>query len=70
MINYQLSINSFISLKIYNLLGQEIATLVNEAQQPGLHEVKWDASNVPSGVYFYRLQAGKYTETKKLLLIR
>jgi len=57
-------------LKVYNILGKEIATLVNEKQQPGIYEVSWNASAFSSGVYFYKLQAGDYSETKKMLMIK
>jgi hypothetical protein len=57
-------------LKVYDVLGQEVATLVNEVKQPGTYTVQWDASGVASGVYFYRLQAGGFVQTKKLLLLR
>jgi hypothetical protein len=60
----------FISLRIYNVLGEEISTLVSEELHPGTYKANWDASSVPSGVYFYRLQAGSFTETKKLILLR
>jgi hypothetical protein len=69
-INYELPIENYISLKIYNVLGKEIAILVNEKQSTGSYEVTWDASNYPSGVYFYRLIAGEYTETRKMILIK
>ncbi len=57
-------------LKVYDLLGQEVATLVNEELKPGSYEVAWDAAGKSSGVYFYRLQAGNLADTKKLLLLR
>ncbi|MCF8239879.1 MAG: T9SS type A sorting domain-containing protein [Melioribacteraceae bacterium] len=59
-----------VSLRVYSILGEEITTLVNEAKQPGTYEVEFDASKLPSGVYFYRLNAGDYSETKKMILIR
>ena len=52
-------------LKIFNTLGEEIETLVNEEKPAGTYEVNWNAANLPSGVYFYRLQAGDFVETKK-----
>jgi hypothetical protein len=57
-------------LKIYNILGNEIATLVDEAKTTGTYEVEFDASDFSSGVYFYQLKAGKYSTTKKMLLIK
>jgi photosystem II stability/assembly factor-like uncharacterized protein len=60
----------FTSLKIYDVLGREVATLVNEVKQPGEYTATWDAANVPSGIYFYRLTAGRYVETKKLILMK
>lgn len=65
-----LSAFSFVSLKIFDVLGREIATLVSERQKAGSYRVLWDASSFPSGVYFYRLQSGGFAETKKMILIR
>ena len=59
-----------ISLKVYDVLGREAATLVNEIQRPGNYKVQFDATNLSSGVYFYRLQSRSFTETKKLLLLK
>ena len=59
-----------VSLTIYNLLGQEVARLVNEVQRAGYHKVKWNASNFSSGIYFYRLQAGDFTQTRKMVLLK
>ncbi len=69
-ISYELSANGYVSLKIFDVLGREIKTLVSERQTAGKHSVTLDASGLPSGVYFYRLQAGTYSETKKLLLLK
>ena len=69
-INYQLPTNSFVMLRIYDVLGREVKTLVNERQTAGSHSVKFGATNLPSGVYFYRLSAGSYTSTKKALLLK
>lgn len=60
----------FVSLKVFDLLGREVATLVNETKRPGKYTVEWDASTQPSGVYYCRLQAGSSLETKKLVLVR
>lgn len=70
IINWQLPASSYVILKVYNLLGQEVATLVNEGQTAGYKSVTWDATNNPSGIYFYRLKARTFTETRKLLLLR
>jgi carboxypeptidase T len=61
---------SFAVLTIYNILGQEVAVLVNEEMNPGRYRVTWDAIGLSSGVYVYKLQAGSFTDTKKLLLVR
>jgi hypothetical protein len=59
-----------VQLRVYDLLGREVATLVNEAKGPGSYEVTWDASGIASGMYFYRLDAAGFTQTRKLLLLR
>jgi glucose/arabinose dehydrogenase len=69
-IKYEIPVHSFVTLKIYNVLGIEIAALVNEAKQHGAYEVSWDASAYPSGVYFYELSAGEFKERKKMVLIK
>ncbi len=58
------------SLRIYNILGEEIATLVNEKQSPGNYSVTFDASNLASGVYFYTLRVGSFVATKKMILLK
>ena len=55
---------------MYDVLGREIATLVNEVKHPGTYTVEWNAQGMPSGVYFYRLRAGSFVQTRKLLLLR
>jgi hypothetical protein len=57
-------------IKIYNTLGHEVQVLVNESLQPGTYEVNWDASNFPSGVYFYELTSGDFIQTKKMVLLK
>jgi hypothetical protein len=69
-IQYALPSEGRVTLKIYNLLGQEVASLVNEIQGAGRRSVVWNAHTTGSGVYFYRLQAGTFTATRKLLLLR
>jgi hypothetical protein len=70
IINYQLPEDGHVTLKVYDILGQEITTLVNEVQETGYKSISFDASRLPSGVYFYRLQAGKFTDIKKMLLLK
>ncbi|MBI1804001.1 MAG: T9SS type A sorting domain-containing protein [Ignavibacteriae bacterium] len=66
----QLANFQFVSLKVYDVLGREVATIVDETLPPGTYTRTWNASNTSSGIYFYRLTAGSFTETKKLVLIR
>lgn len=69
-IEYELAANCFVTLKIYDMLGREIKTLTNGRQNVGTHSISFNAGNLPSGVYFYRLAAGNFTDTKKMLLLR
>jgi hypothetical protein len=62
--------SGFVSLKVFDVLGREVAILVNEEKQPGTYTVHWNADGLSSGVYFYRLQAGEYTATRKLALLK
>jgi len=61
---------SFVTLRIYDVLGSEVETLINEEKAVGTYELNWNAANLPSGVYFYRLQAGSFVETKKMILLK
>ncbi|VAX16887.1 Alkaline phosphatase [hydrothermal vent metagenome] len=58
------------TLKVYDILGREVTTLVNKAQQPGSYEVKWDALNKTSGVYYYQIRSGNFVKTKKMILLK
>ncbi len=69
-ISYDLPVRSRVKLSIYNILGQEVATLVNDEQEPGRYDVKFDASGLPSGVYFYTLQTPYFTKTNKMVLVK
>jgi len=69
-ISYQLPVNAFVTLKVYDVLGKEIETVVDEHQNAGNHSVMFNASNLPSGVYYYKITAGTYHDTKKLLLLK
>jgi hypothetical protein len=69
-ISYRLPTQHYITLKVFDLLGREVATLVNGVEQPGFKTVMFNASYLVSGVYYYRLQAGNVVETKKLVLLK
>jgi hypothetical protein len=69
-ISYQLPVNSFVTLIIYDVLGNEVAALVNEQKSAGTYEVEFNASDFGSGVYFYTLRAGDYVATKKMILMK
>ncbi len=60
----------FVSIKIFDILGREVTTLVNEVKKPGTYEVKFDASNLSSGIYFYRMQAGDFAQTHKMIFLK
>jgi len=70
IIRWQMPETGFVMLKIYDVLGREITTLVDEELSVGKHEVKFDASRFSSGIYFYQLKAGKFIQTKKMILLR
>ena len=80
VINYQLPVGGDVMLKVYDILGNEVATLVDEFKPAGRYEVEFSAGggsayggnvyNLPSGVYFYQLKAGDYIETKKMILMK
>jgi hypothetical protein len=69
-ISFSLPFKSFVSLKIFDLIGREVTTIVSEEMSAGNYTKQWNAAALASGVYFYRLQAATYTETKKLVLLR
>jgi photosystem II stability/assembly factor-like uncharacterized protein len=73
-IEYQIPLNvgtqNFVSLRVYDLLGREVATLVNEQKPAGRYTQQWNAERLSSGIYFYRLRTGAFSETKKMILIR
>jgi hypothetical protein len=70
-INYSVPKTSLVTIKVYDILGKEVAALVNEEKSAGNYSVQFSAnSNMASGVYFYRMQAGSFTETKKLILLK
>ena len=69
-IGFRIADRGFVSIKVYDVLGKEIATLVNEEKPAGNYEVEFDATNLTSGIYFYQLKAGNLIETKKMLLLK
>jgi photosystem II stability/assembly factor-like uncharacterized protein len=69
-ISFSIPAKSFVSLKIYDRLGREVATIFSEEMSAGQYTRKWDAANISGGIYFYRLQSGSWSETKKLTLLR
>jgi hypothetical protein len=69
-ISYSLPKRSLVQIKIFDILGKEIATLVNEQKSTGTYSVQFNGSALASGIYFYKMQAGSFTETKKLILLK
>jgi len=67
-IRFDLPRSSFVTLKIFDILGREITTLVNESRSPGAYTAEWNGKDFASGIYFYRIEAGDYKETRKLVL--
>ncbi len=69
-ISYALPEAGYVTLKVYDVLAREVATLVDEFKEAGYYEATWDATNIPSGVYFYKLTVGSFTTVKKMILMR
>jgi len=70
ILTYQLPTASDVKLEVFDVLGKKVATLVNERQSAGTHNITFNASALSSGVYFYRLQAGTFSQTRKMLLVK
>lgn len=70
IIQYSIPTEEFITLKIFDILGREVETLINQNQKPGSYEIEWNANNQSSGIYFYRIRADHFIQTKKMLLLR
>ena len=70
VISYQLAVFSKVSLKVFDILGNEVAILVNEEQQPGTYQVKFNGANLASGLYFYRINAGEFSLVRKMLIVK
>lgn len=69
-INYYLPKDGVVTLKVFDVLGKEVATLINEHKLAGKHSINFNASNLASGIYFYRINVNEYAETKKLILMK
>jgi enterochelin esterase family protein len=69
-IGFRISDFGFVSLKVYDVIGREVASLVSENLIPGEYTYRWETRELPSGVYFYRLRAGSFEKTRRMLLIR
>ncbi len=69
-INYSISENSMVTLKIYDIYGREVETLVNEPHGIGKYSASWEPKNMPSGVYYYQIRAGKFNEVRKMIYLR
>ncbi len=70
MINYQLRESDFVNLKVYNSIGETVAELVNQEQEQGSYSIEFNALNLPSGIYLYKIQTDKFTDVKKMILLR
>jgi hypothetical protein len=70
VITYQIPEQTFVTLKVYNLIGQEVATLVNEKKEAGSYDIEFDGSNLASGMYFYKITSGDFTDVKKMILVK
>lgn len=69
-ITLQIAVSGLVSLKVFDLTGREVLSLVNEVLNTGIYKVDMNAADLPSGVYLYRLETGKFSETKKMILIK
>jgi hypothetical protein len=69
-IEFSIPSDNLAQIKVYNVLGMEVATLLNEYRQAGTHNLEFNASNLSSGIYFYKVVSGNYSETKKMILLR
>jgi hypothetical protein len=69
-VQYELKVTGNTTLKVFNLLGQEVAVLVNESQQAGPHSVTFNANRLSSGIYFYTIESGSFKQAKKMMLLK
>ncbi len=69
-INYELRVTNYVSLKVFDVLGNEVANLVKEKQNAGSYSVKFDGAGFSSGIYFYKLESGDFNDTKRMILLK
>jgi hypothetical protein len=69
-VKYQISEASLVSIKVYDLIGREVAILVDEVKQPGVYQVSFRGENLASGVYFYKMTAGEFSSVRKMNLLK
>ncbi len=69
-ISYSLSQSELVQLKVYDILGREVATLVNAVKSPGIYHVEFDAKNLASGIYYYQMKSGSFIQTKKMIFMK
>jgi hypothetical protein len=69
-IEFALPRSEWVTLKVFNVLGQQVASLVSEKLNPGSHKYQWQAGNLPSGIYYYRIQAGEFEQVKKMIQLK
>ena len=70
IISFTIPERTKVVLKVYDVLGAEVAELINDIKSPGRYEVEFDSNGLPSGIYFYTIQAGKFTDSKKMILLK
>jgi len=70
IIRYDIPTSSFVRISVYDILGEEIRSLVSEEKNPGTYEVTFDAKNLPSGIYFYTIRAGEFSQSRKMILMK
>jgi hypothetical protein len=69
-IEYSIPANAFVIIEIYDVYGREIEKLINKEQEAGRYSITWEPKNIPSGIYYYKIQSGKYSEVRKMILLR
>ena len=69
-IKYEMPVEGFVEIEVYNVNGSKVQTLVNENQESGNHEIEFNGSNLSSGIYFYSIEAGSFLQTKRMILLK